>query len=324
MKIGLLLLISLLTLPAFAQTDAVLSPFMHNKNERLCGAAYKVFKTNRFLNFKDKDVVRYFINDSLYKQENLCDYFSYEKDWDEVLKEDTASYRKNEEQYGGRKYTYTDSTMTEYFSKGGAYSISREMKIVLNTKAFILLEEEQISYEDKLVEIRSLINEYDDKNRVLRTINKTEKQQREENTQSAIDVQYKDDAVIIATEDGTIRCELLKDPSSMGYVSKQTGLETYDRFKYAIYGKRYKDAKRHATPDVQAAIEKDITFFNGFDKIVFGKGTSTHGIDYMRYEEKWKITFANGTIKNMLARTALTQTPNGYKVNAFSLTEMEE
>ncbi|GEM_PF-1440860 len=320
----LAVLFSLLMLQAFAQKDVALSPYMPNKQERLLTTAHNVFKTNKYLNFKDKDVVRYYVDDSLYKQENLYDYFSYEKDWDEVAQEDTASYRKTEEQYGDRKYIYTDSTMTEWYSKGSSSYIWREMKIVLNPKAFILLEEEQISYQDKVVEIRSLINEYDAKNRVLRIINKTEKQQREENTQSIAEVQYKSDAVIITTEDGTIRCELSKDPNSLGYVSKLTGLETYDRFKYAIYGKRYKDAKRHATAGVQAAIERDIAFFNGFDKIEFGKGTSTHGIDYMRYEEEWKITFANGTIKKMLAKTALTKTPNGYKVNAFSLTEMEE
>ena len=317
------IVLTLLSSYTMAQIVAV-SPYMPNKHERLLTTAHNVFKTNKYLDFKDKDVARYYVNDTLIKQENLYDYFSYEKDWEEVAQEDTASYRKAEEPNGGRKYTYTDSTMTECYSKGGSSYIGREMKIVLNPKAFVLLEEEQISYQDKVVEIRSLINEYDVKNRVLRIINKTEKQQKEENMQSSIEVKYMQDTIIVTTEDGTIRCELSKDPNCIGYVSKLTGLETYDRFKYAIYGKRYKDAKRHATAGVQAAIEKDITFFNGFDKIAFGKGTSTHGIDYMRYEEEWKVTFADGTIKNMLAKTALTQTPNGYKVNAFSLTEIEE
>ena len=320
----LAVLFSLMILQAFAQKDVALSSYMPDKHERLLTTAHNVFKTNKYLNFKDKDVLRYYINDSLYKQENLYDYFSYEKDWEEVAQEDTASYRKAEAQYGGRKYTYTDSTMTELYSKGGSSYIWREMKIVLNPKAFVLLKEEKISYQDKAVEVRSIINEYDVQNRVVRIINKIEKQQREENTQSVTDVQYKGDAVIITTEDGTIRCELSKDPNSIGYVSKLTGLETYDRFKYAIYGKRYKDAQRHANAEVQASIEMDTAFYNGIDEIAFGKGTSTHDRDNMRYEEEWKVTFANGSIKNMSAKTALAHTPKGWRVDEFAVTEIEQ
>jgi len=183
-----------------------LSIFDISKNEKLSNEAFQVFETNKFLDFKNKDTLIEIINDTVYKKTVLNNFFSYQKDWNEIENETFETYKQNKKGY---KYIFLDNTMIETYSKIGSYNVNREIKTIYNSKGFIIYQEEKVFVGDLHNETRITINEFDKKNRVIRIIEKTERTKKEENTSKLIEVKYNDDNILITSENGTIICKFI-------------------------------------------------------------------------------------------------------------------
>ena len=225
---------------SFSQNVAMPPVYELPKNEKLSLDAFTVFKTNKYLDFKNKDILIEKINESVFQKTDLNNYFNYKKDWEEIENE-TASYYKEENPK--HSYDFVDNTMIERYDVYGGYNVHREMKTVYDLKGYVLLKEEKVFVGDNFQETRSTINTYDSKNRVTEIIDRIEKSDKKENSESFINVLYKNNTVTINSENGTIVCELLSDKNSVGFISKLSPMDTVDYFRYALMAQNYKKAK---------------------------------------------------------------------------------
>ena len=175
-----------------------------SENEKLSTIAYDVFKTNKFLNFKDADTLKEYVSGIAFKSTGLDTFFDRKKDWEKISDEDTSSYRSNAEKYS---YQYTDSSMTEEYSKYGSYGVHREFKTVYNPKGFIIYLEEQVFLNDNLTETRSTRNTFDQDYRVIKIIKSIRKRGGKDSSGDIITVSYNGNSVLIKSQkNGAVQC----------------------------------------------------------------------------------------------------------------------
>ena len=91
-----LLVISVFTCSAQETPKSVIvnEIYSPSKKEMLSTDAYEVFKTNKFLDFKNKETLVEKIEGAVYKKMDLNDYFPNKKDWDKIEKEDITTFEK--------------------------------------------------------------------------------------------------------------------------------------------------------------------------------------------------------------------------------------
>lgn len=189
-----------------SQESQIYSP---SKKEKLSTDAYEVFRTNKFLDFKDKDSLVESIDGAVYKKFNLHTFFQHTKDWEKMEKEDNASYAKKE----NAKYTYKDNTMIETYLEFGSYNVRREIKTVYNPKNFVLLYEKKYFVGESYNRTESILNEYDNQNKVIKIIKRSEYDKKENNEESIITVKYENGSATITSKNGVMVCKLISNRS---------------------------------------------------------------------------------------------------------------
>ncbi|WP_035746492.1 hypothetical protein [Flavobacterium sp. WG21] len=285
-----------------------------SKKEKLSTTAYEVFKTNKFLNFKNKDTLIEKIDGVVYKKNDLNNFFSYKKDWEKIEKEDTTSYTKKER----AKYVYKDNTMIETYLEFGSYEVRKEIKTVYNSKCFVLRYEKKYFVGENYNRTESITNEYDNQNRAVKIIKRTEYSKKENNEEAIITVKYQDGIVTIMSENGTIVCELIKDENSVGFISKLSANGTADYFRYAMAQRQIETAKEYCTEKMIKKIERDLIFYQNIVSIKALGGSGSFG-EKVTINEDWEITFKDKKAEKYSAIFALVKQKNGWKIDDFQI-----
>lgn len=285
-----------------------------SEKEKLSTDAYEVFRTNKFLNFKNKDILIEKINGSVYKKTDLNNFFGYKKDWEKIQKEDTTSYTKKE----NAKYVYKDHTMIETNLEFGSYEVRKEVKTVYNPKCFVLLYEKKYFVGENYNRTESIINEYDNQNRVIKIIKRTEHSRKEDNKESIIRVKYEGEIVTITSENGTMVCELIKDENSVGFISKLSANDTAAYFQYAIAQQQIETAKEYCTEKMKNKIESNLPFYQSIIGIKAFGGSGSFG-EKVTINEDWEITFKDKKAEKYNVVFALIKQKNGWKIDDFEI-----
>lgn len=299
---------------SFSQNIAMPSVYELPKNEKLSVEAFTVFKTNKYLDFKNRDMLIEKINDSVFQKTDLNNYFNYKKDWEEIENETASSYKDENPKYN---YDFVDNTMIETYNTYGGYNVNREIKTIYDLKGYVLLKEEKVFIGDNFHETRSTINTYDSKNRVTKIIDRIEKSDKKENSESAINVLYKNNTVTINSKNGTIVCELLSDKNSVGFISKLSPMDTVDYFRYALMAQNYKKVKEYGTEKMVNKLEQELPKYNQITSIKSLNGQGNFS-ETTTITENWEITYSNGEVKESKAIFSLIKQKNGWKIDAFS------
>ncbi|MDQ6531057.1 hypothetical protein [Flavobacterium sp. LHD-85] len=288
--------------------------YSSSKKEKLSTAAYEVFRTNKFLNFKDKDVLVEKIDGVVYKKTDLNNFFDSKKDWVKIQKEDTASYVKKE----GAKYAYKDNAMIETVVEVGSYNVRKEIETVYSPKCFVLRYEKKYFVGENYNRTESIANEYDNLNRVTKIIKRTEYSNKKDNTEATIAIKYDDGNAIISTENGTIVCELLKDENSIGTISKLSANDTAEYFRYAIAQQQIETAKEYCSEKMVKKIDENLNLYQNVGGIKWLGGTGSFG-EKVTINEDWEITFKDQKTEKCHAIFVLVKQKNGWKIDDFEI-----
>lgn len=302
---------------SFSQDIVMPSVYELPKKEKLSLDAFSIFKTNKYLDFKNKDILIEKINDSIFKKTDLNNYFNYKKDWEEIENETASNYKNEKPKYS---YEFVDNTMIERYDVYGGYNVNRKMKTVYDLKGYVLLKEEKVFVGDNFQETRSTINTYDSKNRVTKIIDRIEKRDEKENSENIINALYKDNTVVVNSENGTIVCEFLNDKNAVGFISKLSPKNTADYFTAALLAKNFKVAKEHCTEQMAKKLEQEKSKYNQITGIKSLGGQGGFG-EIVKITENWEITYSNGEIKNSEAFFSLIKQKNGWKIDVFLIGE---
>lgn len=308
----------LLAVKCSSQEDAkpavVSEVYSSSRNEKLSVAAYEVFKTNKFLDFKGKDSLIEKIDGVVYKKTDLNNFFEHKKDWEKIQKEDTASYAKKAQ----AKYAYKGDAMIETNFEVGSYNVRKEIETVYNQKCFVLRYEKKYFVGEKYNRTESITNEYDNLNRVIKIIRRTENGKKKEKEESITTVKYGDGKATIATENGTIVCELVKNENSIGRISKLSANETADYFRYAIAQQQIETAKEYCDEKMIKKIDGNLVLYQNIRSIKWLGGSGSFG-EKVTISEDWEIVFKDHKTEKCNAVFVLIKQNNGWKIDDFEI-----
>lgn len=311
-----MLLISELT---FGQ--AVMSPVEFSKNQLLSGDAYQIFKTNKFLDYKEKDSLIEIIDNEIYEKTDLNSYFGYKKNWAKIEKEDTTAYRKPTEKYSLNQYSYsyTDSTMTQHYEYNvGQYDMRRELNTIYNLKGFVIYDEKKTYFNDILSETESTTNIFDSKNRTTQIINRTIKKNKQENKQTIIEAIYDNNTVTVKSENGTMICKFIKDENSIGFISKLSPRETASNFMYALGQRCFDFAKEYCTDKMIDKLKVMETLNNQIVEVSLVSGSGTFS-DTITIKDIWYIKFSTSNKEKYNVTFIIIKQKNGWKIDEFKI-----
>ncbi|WP_136668316.1 hypothetical protein [Flavobacterium sp. H122] len=311
MKKLILIIILFIFKLSFGQTEFA-APFELSKNRKLSVDAFTVFETNKYLDFKEKDSLVEIINDSVYKKTDLNNYFGYKKNWIEIENETFETYKLGDEKYN---YSFHDNTMTQTYTKFGSYGVRREIKTVYNLKGFIINREEKVFVGANYNETRIIINQFDDKNRVLKITQKTEYENKKQNTESVIDVVYNKNSIKISSADGTIVCRFIKDKNSIGFISKLSPRATADAFMYAIGRNRPDQAKEFCTEKMAKKVQEISDLKKQIVSVSFKEGTDKYSQYNVKINDIWEIKFSTNETEKYKVNLTIIKQPNGWKID---------
>lgn len=298
---------------AFGQISA---PYELSKNEKLDVDAFAVFNANKYLDFKERDSLVEIIDDKAYKKIDLNNYFGYKKNWKEVENENFETYKQSEERY---QYIFQDDTMTETYNEFGSYGVTREIKTVYNSKGFILKRQETVFVNDDYNETRITENNFDSKNRVIKITNRTERKNKQENTEAIIEAEYSENAVKITSQNGTVLCKFIKDKNSIGFISKLSPRKTIKEFMYAISRKRFDEAKEYCTDKMLKEIDVYSNLKNQIEEIDFIEGTEKFSTGNVTANDIWEIKFSLTEKEKYKVNFVLVNQKNGWKIDEFRI-----
>lgn len=310
-----LILITLLFLSNLSFGQILTSPFEPSKNQLLSNDAYSVYKTNKYLDFKDRDTLVELINDTIYEKIDLNNYFGYKKNWNEIENETFETYKKNEE---GHKYMFQDSTMIETYNKFGSYNVNREMKTIYNSKGFITYQEEKVFVGDDYNETRIIINEFDAKNRVTKITKRTDRRNKEENEQQIIEAIYDNNILTVKSENGTIICKFIKDENSFGFISKLSPRETASNFMYALGQRRFDIAKEYCTDKMLKEIDVYSNLNNQIEEVKFIEGSGKFS-ENVTINDIWEIKYSTSNKDKYKVDFVVVKQKNGWKIDEFKI-----
>ncbi|MFD1605547.1 hypothetical protein ACFSJW_03020 [Flavobacterium artemisiae] len=292
--------------------DQIYSP---SKKENLSTEAYEVFRTNKFLDFKDKETLIEKIDESVFKKIDLNNYFSVKKDWKEIEKETIASFEKSK----NAEYSFLDNTMTEIRTEYGSYDVRKEIKTVYNSKCFVLLYEKKYFVGSDYNRTESIINVYDAENRVIKITKRTEYPKKTENTESIITVKYENGTVNIVSKNGSMHCEFIRNENPSEHVSKLSPNEIVAYFSYALMQQKMAAAEEHCTQQMAQKVKSVLLPFPNITRIKSLGGTGSFG-EQVKIKENWEITYDNKKERyNAVFR--LIKQKNGWKIDEFGLTK---
>lgn len=286
------------------------------KDQKLSTDAYEVFRTNKFLNFKNKDILIEKINGNVYRKFDLNNFFGYKKDWGKIQKEDSTRYSKKK----FAKYVYKDNVMIETATEYGNYEVRKEIKTIYNPKCFVLFYEKKSFVGDSYVRTESIRNEFDQRNRVVKIIKRTETDRKEDNTEYIITIGYQGEIVTITSENGTMECEFTTDENSVGTISTLGPNETAEYFRFAIRLQKFEDAKEYCNEKMIKKLESNLSYYQDIIDIKAFDGTGRYG-EKVTIKEDWEVTFKNRKAEKYSATFILTKEKNGWKIDDFEISK---
>lgn len=252
------------------------------------------------------------IDGNVYKKVDLNQFFDYKKNWTAIEKETFYTYKQDDPKY---TYVFTDNTMTETYTRGGSYGVRREIKTIYNAKGFVLSQEEKVFAGDHYNETRTILNQFDPYNRVIKIIYKTERVKKEENKESEINVTYENDLVKIKSENGTIICKFIVDPNSVGYISRLSPRETISQFMYALAGTTPEEAREHLSDQKK----KDTQPLPKLTSVWSLGGTDSYSQDKVMAEDNWEIESPGKKKERYKVLFMLIKQKNGWKIDDFKI-----
>lgn len=314
MKHFFILLLVGLSVSAYAQQKSVA---MLSKEQLLGVDAFQVFRTNKFLNYKDVDVINQYIDTVLYETVNVKKSYGG-KDWHKIEQETAADYRKDNPDL---TYTFSDGNMTESYSYDqSAVQLHGDVKTVYNPKGFLLLQEKKRTFlSSGHVETQSIINEFDNQNRVVKIIRRFEdSRNKDANREEIVRAEYRKNEVIVSSANGVLRCELVPVKAPGAYYSDLSARETADYFMYTLKSDTPEDARKYCNG---AALEKLSAVLAGqkISKVSSMGGSGTFSTAKVTMEETWKITYAGGSEVQKAVKFSLVNTEQGWRINDFTL-----
>lgn len=282
--------------------------------EKLAADAYEVFKTNKFLDFKNRETLIEKIEGAVYKKMDLNDYFPNKKEWDKIEKEDITTFEKE----SNAQYSYSNNTLTEIKTEFGSYNVRKEIKTIYNSKCFVLLYEKKYFVGDNYNRTESTINEYINDNQVVKIIRKTEYPKKENNSQSVIRVKYEDDILNIASENGSILCEFIENKTPAESISKLTPNQTTDYFRYALIQQNIGAAKKHCTEKMAQKIESVLLPYPNITDINSLGGSGSFG-EKVTINENWGIILKDNKTEKCNVVLRFVKQKNGWKIDDFEI-----
>ncbi|SKA37254.1 hypothetical protein SAMN04488128_104246 [Chitinophaga eiseniae] len=286
--------------------------------EQLLGVdAFQVFRTNKFLDYKDVDVIKKYIDTVLYETMNVKKSYGG-KDWHKVAQETAADYRKDNPDL---TYTFSDGNMTESYSYDDSMiQLHGDVKTVYNPKGFMLLQEKKRTFlSSGRIETQSTINEFDHQNRVVKIIRRFEDSQHKNATREEIvRAEYGKNEVIVSSANGVLRCELVPVKEPGAYYSNLSARETAEYFMYTLKSDTPEDARKYCNG---TALEKLSALLTGqkISKVSSLGGSGTFSTAKVTMEENWKITYADGSEVKKAVKLSLVNTEQGWRIDDFTL-----
>ena len=315
------ILILLIFISGMTFGQNVSAPYQMSNNELLSNDAYQIFKTNKFLDYKEKDSLIEIINNKIYEKTELNNYFGYKVNWAEIEKEDTITYRKPYDKYALNQYSYsyTDSTMTQHFISYVSNSITRKLTTIYNLKGFVIYDDKKTYFDDSLYELESTTNVFDDKNRAIKIIKRTDRKNKEENQQNIIEAIYGNNTVTVKSENGTMICKFIKDENSVGYISKLSPRETASNFMYALGQRSFDFAKEYCTDKMIDKLKVMENLNNQIVEVSLVNGSGTFS-DTITIKDIWDIKFSTSSTKEKYHVTfIILKQKNGWKIDEFKI-----
>ncbi len=317
----LLFLLLLLTVNG-TWAQPVAPPVEYSQNEKLSIDAYNVFKTNKFLDFKDQDTLLEIIDGVVYKTTNLNRYFSTPKDWNRILAEDTSSYRRPVERYPTTtyNYSYTDTSMTEsHDDYNPQYDLINAWKTVYNLKGFITYHEKNTSIKGALVQIRNTTNTFDAQNRVLKIVKKEARAGGDFRRETITQAVYAGNTVTVSSGNGTVICRFISSRKATEQISDLTERQIVDSFMYALLFKNFEKAKSYGTPKMDSVVDAYAAGNQQIEGLAFQEGTTGLTTSGTSRRELWKIKFTNQQAAVSTIKFTIVWTSTGRKIDTFKI-----
>lgn len=208
--------------------------------------------------------------------------------------------------------------MTETYNVFGSYNVNREMKTIYNSKGFITYQEEKVFVGDDYNETRIIINEFDEKNRVVKITNRTERRNNEENKQQIIEAIYDQNTLTVKSENGTIVCKFIKDENSVGFISKLSPRETTSNFMYALKHRQFDIAMEYCTTKMTEEIKALETINNQIEEVKFIEGSGKFSENVI-INDTWEIKFSTSNKERYKVDFVVVKQKNGWKINEFKI-----
>lgn len=311
----ILTLIALLLLSNLSFGQTLSPPYQPSKNQLLSTDAYSVYKTNKYLDFKDNDTLVELINDTTLKKIDLYNFFGYKMDWAKIENESFITYKQEGE---NNIYTFLDSTMIETKDEYGSYDVRRVIKTIYNSKGFILNREEKVYVGDNLNETRSIINEFDEKNRVTKITKGTDRKNKKENQQQIIDVIYDQNFLTVKSDYGTIICKFIKNENSIGYVSKLSSRQTASYFMYAMAANKFDLAKEYCTDKMIKVVNEFANLKTQFEEVKFIEGNE-YISEKVSINDIWEMKYSTNNKEKYKVDFVIIKQKNGWKIDEFKI-----
>ena len=315
-----LLLFLLLLSANGTRAQSVAPPVEYSQNEKLSIDAYNVFKTNKFLDFKDRDTLLETIGGVVYKSTNLNRYFSNPKDWNRILAEDTSSYRRPVERYPTTtyQYSYTDTSMTEsHDDYNPQYDLKNAWKKVYNLKGFITYSEKNTFIKGELVQIRNTTNTFDAQNRVLKIVEKEARAGGDFRKETITQAVYAGNTVTVSSGNGTMVCRFISDGKGAKPVSNLSSRQTADAFMDALGRQQIDLVQTYCTVDLAKRMRAFAIYHYEIEKLNFQKGSVTLTANGVTLKDIWKMRLKGQEERLYEVDFELLKAASGWKIDDF-------
>lgn len=307
-----------LMLPFLLQGQDMKGIAMPSKAEMLDLDAYHVFQTNKYLDFRDMIQIKKYIGNVLYKTTDLRKSYGA-MDWNSIENEDASSYKKKNTI---EEYTFSGGNMTAAYS----YELSQEkirgaVTTVYNPKGFLLLHKKEETFLiSGRTETAAIINEFDNRHRVVKIINRYKNSQDStKNKETVINASYGNNEIIFSSENGTMRCELVPALAPGIFYSDLSARETASKFIYILRSNNQANAKKYCAGKALDKLSVPI-FKKPLRNVSFINGTGS--ISTGEIKDRWNVEFDDGSKAELEVTFSMENTENGWRINDFIFKEL--
>ncbi len=191
------------------------------------------------------------------------------------------------------------------------YGMKKEINTVFNLKGFVIYYEKKTFFKDKLYETESITDIFDQNNRVVKIIERTEYENKKENAEAVIEAAYDSNSVTVKSQNGIIICKFIKDSNAIGFISKLSARETATDFVYALRHKQFDDAKDYCTNKLVNNIQALSTLSNQIDYVQLVSGSGKFSAGAVIINDIWEIKYSTSNKENYKLDFNIIKTKNG-------------